>query len=121
MSKLKEEELLEWHRRIWQTRLSFGDRPLFEEEQAYQQIKEMIQSDAWRKVELALERNERLKAQIADYKYALSKIPEKPEVTEEFIEEKAIELNNEILLANYKESYYKMSKDFIRSLLKELI
>ena len=45
---------------------------------------------------------------------------QKPGVTEEWIEEKAIELNNEILLANYKESYYSMSKKFIRSLVEEI-
>ena len=50
----------------------------------------------------------------------IKELIQKPGVTEEWIEEKAIELNNEILLANYKESYYNMSRDFIRSLVKEI-
>ena len=96
-------------------------------EQAYQQIKEMIQSDVWRKLELLLERNERLKAQIADYKYALSKIPEKPEVTEEFIEEKAIKMSNIVISfntlgsgTNWMANPLERCKDFIRSLVEEI-
>ena len=106
MSKLKEKELLKElvgmkkHSKAWtilnpqKIEMAWSKK----REQAYQQIKEMIQSDAWRKVELSLERNERLKTQIkglkADYKWALSKIPEMPEITEEFIEEKAKEAWN---------------------------
>ena len=97
-------------------------------EQAYQQIKEMIQSDVWRKLELLLERNERLKAQIADYKYALSKIPEMPEVTEEWIEEKAKKLFDlcayDYEINEYDELRHTIdmvtAKNFIRSLVEEI-
>lgn len=45
----------------------------------------------------------------------------KPEVTEEWLEEKAIELNNEILLGAWRKDYYIVCKDFIRSLVEEIV
>ena len=105
--ELGREELLEWlveahssescldaidkeHSTTYQTPEYWGEKARIRE-QAYQQIKALIQ---------------------------------KPEVTEEwinnFIEEKAIELNNEILLESWRKDYYIMCKDFIRSLYEEI-
>ena len=136
MSKLKEKELLKElvgmkkHSKAWtilnpqKIEMAWSKK----REQAYQQIKEMIQSDAWRKVELALERNERLKTQIkglkADYKWALSKIPEKPEVTEEWIERKMMKLFARLLNINgpfiQAKGMRNAIKDFIRSLVGKI-
>jgi len=44
MKELSKEELIKWHKRIWKTRISFGDRVFFEEEQAYKQIHQLIES-----------------------------------------------------------------------------
>ena len=43
------------------------------------------------------------------------------EELERWIEEKAIELNNEILLEIYRGNYFDMSKDFIRKLVEEIL
>ena len=130
MSKLNQEELLEELDHFKEVylevcRIAKTEKILTPHvKQTFKQIKEMIQSDAWRKLELALERNERLKAQIVDYKYALSKIPEKPEVTEKWIEEKAREILHEIhknlVYGRDYENRVKVTEDFIRSLIKEL-
>ena len=80
MSKLNQEELLRW---LEQAHRYFTFEPPGKDEQAYQQIKEMIQ---------------------------------KPEVTEEWIQEKAIELSNKIHLKDNICNYIKDS--FTRSLRK---
>jgi len=121
MNELSKEELLKWLD-LWSVR----EIPV--QKQAYQQIREMIQNVPWRKLELALERIEKLKTQkkglIADYKWALSKIPEKPGITEEWIEEKAKELlikaNISIQTAEAHRQQLEILQDFIRSLVEEI-
>jgi len=44
---------------------------------------------------------------------------QKPGVTEEWKEEKALELSNEILLESHGRNYYKLAKNFIHSLFEE--
>jgi len=57
-------------------------------------MKELTEKDAWRTLELSLKRNEKLKEQITDYQYALSKIIEKTTVNEGFIRKWSEKMTN---------------------------
>jgi len=114
MKELSKEELIKWYKRIWKTRISFGDRVFFEEEQAYQQIRQLIENQPIC-IFCALPITEQEGACKKCANRALEDLSHQPKVDEEFIEKWAEHLKPknmpEAALSNYKDSIREMKND----------
>ena len=122
MSKLNQEELLEELRVARSGTVSTAGMS----EQAYQQIKEIIQNEplpntSWEKSQITMKEAKTMIASLSNEIARLGK--KKPGITDEWIDEKAKEIVEEIgyrIEGEFLKVHIDRAKEFIRSLVEEI-
>jgi len=118
MKELSKGELIKWHKRIWKTRISFGDRVFFEEEQAYRQIRQLIENQPIC-IFCALPITEQEGACKKCANRALEDLSHRPKVDEEFIEKWIDKLKIKVRQRWNDDYYVNPSKEDLKQMLKE--